>query len=408
MYDILIRNARLSDDRPLEDIAISDGKIEKVGISLPGEAGRIIDAEGHVVIPGIIESHLHLDKALIADRKPNRSGTLAEAIKVTGELKPTFTKEDIEERATALLHMLAANGVTHVRTQSEFDPSGGFDGFKVIMGLKEKFRGIIDLQVVAFPQEGILKAPGTLEMMHEALKMGADVVGGIPYNDTDPIAHMDIVFDLAEQYGVPVDFHQDFKDDADGITIMQICEKTIERGFTGRVSVGHLTALAALPPDQLAPVAEAMAKAQINVMTLPATDLHLGGRNDAYNVRRSITPVRALRDAGVNVCIATNNVRNPFTPYGNGDTLLTVMLAIAGSHLGGADDLKTVLPMITTNAAKALGLTDYGLKEGAAADLVLLSSTAVKEVVIDMPIRKLVIKGGRRIVETTHDVKRYY
>lgn len=408
MYDILIRNARLSDDRPLEDIAINGKTIEKIGESIPGEAGRIIDAKGHVVIPGLIESHLHLDKALIADRKPNRSGTLAEAIQVTGELKPTFTSEDIEERATALLHMLAANGVTHVRTQSEFDPSGGFDGFKVIMGLKEKFKGIIDLQVVAFPQEGILKSQGTLEMMHEALQMGADVVGGIPYNDTDPIAHMDLVFDLAEQYNVPVDFHQDFKDDADGITIMQICEKTMARGFVGRVSVGHLTALAALPPEELAPIAKAMAEAQISVMSLPATDLHLGGRNDRYNVRRAITPVRSLRDAGVNVCISTNNVRNPFTPYGNGDTLLTVMLAVAGSHLGGADDLKTVLPMVTTNAAKALGLKDYGLKEGGAADLVLLSSTSVGEVVIDMPIRELVIKDGKITVETTHEVKRYY
>ena len=408
MYELIIRNARIEDDKPTVDVAVGDGRIQAIAPRVDSNATREIDAAGKVLIPGLVESHIHLDKALIADRKFNKSGTLKEAIEVTGSLKPTFTREDVEQRATRVLELLIQNGVTHIRTHSEFDPSGGFTGFEVIMELRERFRGICDLQVVAFPQEGIIKAPGTLEMMYRAMDMGADVVGGIPYNDTDPYEHTDLVFEIARKYNKPVDLHQDFKDDADALTIEYICEKTIKTGWHGRVSVGHLTALGALPPERLAPVIAKMAEAGINVMSLPATDLHLGGRGDTYNVRRALTPVRKLRDGGVNVCIATNNVRNAFTPYGNGDPLQTAMLAIAGAHLGGADDLKTVLPMLTTHPARALHLENYGLQVGAAADMVLLNSTKVMEAVIDIPVREYVIKGGKVIVQTTKTVETLY
>ncbi len=408
MYDLLIRKARIADDRPPVDVAVRDGKISAMEPSISGDATTVIDADGKVLIPGLVESHIHLDKALIADRKLNKSGTLKEAIDVTAALKPTFTREDVEERATRVLKLLIQNGVTHIRTHSEFDPSGGFTGFEVIMELRERFKGICDLQVVAFPQEGIIKAPGTLEMMYQAMDKGADVVGGIPYNDTDPHEHTDIVFEIAGTYDKPIDLHQDFKDDADALTIEYICKKTIETGWHGRVSVGHLTALGALPPERLKEVIALMAEARINVMTLPATDLHLGGRGDAYNIRRAITPVRALRDGGVNVCIGTNNIRNAFTPYGNGDPFLTAMLSIAGSHLGGADDLRTVLPMMTTNPARALALPDYGLNVGSPADAVLLSSRKVMDAVIDLPTREYVIKNGRVIVHTTKTVDERY
>jgi len=159
--DILIKNARLSDDQSLTDIAIEAGKISKIAPSIEGDAIRVIDAEGRVVIPGLVESHIHLDKALIASRKPNKSGTLKEAIEVTAELKPTFTKEDIYDRAKKVLDMIIPNGVTAIRTHSEFDPAQGFTGFEVILKLKEEYKKLVDIQVVAFPQEGIFKAPGT-------------------------------------------------------------------------------------------------------------------------------------------------------------------------------------------------------------------------------------------------------
>jgi len=403
--DILIKKAKLQEGQELKDIAIKDGKIVAIENHIDADAARVIEANGKVLIPGLVESHIHLDKALIADRLPNKSGTLQEALSVTAQLKPTFTKEDIIDRAERTLEMLIMNGTTNIRTHSEFDPSQGMTGFEVVMGLKEKYKDLVDMQVVAFPQEGILKAPGTEEMMYQAMEMGADVVGGIPYNDTPWDKHIDLVFEIAKKYNKPIDFHQDFKDNADGITIEYVCDKTIAEGYVGRVSVGHLTALGALPKERLEPIIKKMAEAQISVMSLPATDLHLGGRHDEYNVRRTLTPVRALRDGGVNMCIGTNNIRNPFTPYGTGDVIQTAMLAIPTAHLGGAADLPTVLPMITTNPAKALGLDDYGIEVGKKANLVLLDTESVTNAVIDLPTRLFVIKSGKVTVETTKTVK---
>lgn len=403
--DIIIRQARLPGYDSLQDVAIENGLIQRIAPHIDGQAARVIEAGGKVLIPGLVDSHIHLDKAYIMDRLPNKSGTLMEAIQVTAKLKPTFTKEDVVERATRALFTLVSHGTTHIRTHAEFDPAQGFTGFETVMELKEKYRHLMDIQVVAFPQEGIFKCPGVEEMMTQAMDMGADVVGGIPYNDTPAKEHIDLVFRLAAKYGKPIDFHQDFKDNADSMTIEYICDKTIAEGMQGKVSVGHLTALAAVPPEELEPILRKMADAQINVMCLPATDLHLGARNDTYNVRRTVTPVRKLRDAGVNMCFATNNIRNAFTPYGTGDLMHIAMLGIPVCHLGGADDLPTVLPMLTTNPAKALGLSDYGLEVGKKADLVLLDSDSVETCVIDIPERLFVIKNGMVVVETIKEVK---
>ncbi len=403
--DILIKNAKLPGYEGQRDVAVENGLIKDIAPRIDAQAARVIDAEGKVLIPGLVDSHIHFDKAYIMDRLPNKSGTLMEAIQVTAKLKPTFTKEDVVERATRALFSLAQHGTTHIRTHAEFDPAQGFTGFETVMELKEKYCEIMDIQVVAFPQEGIFKCPGVEEMMTQAMDWGADVVGGIPYNDTPADEHIDLVFNLAKKYDKPIDFHQDFKDDADAITIEYICDKTIAEGMQGLVSVGHLTAIAALPPEKLEPILKKIADAKINVMCLPATDLHLGARKDTYNVRRAVTPVRKLRDAGVNVCLATNNIRNAFTPYGTGDLMHIAMLAIPVCHLGGADDLPTVLPMLTTNAAKAIGLKDYGLEVGKKADMVLLDSTSVDTAVIDIPERLFVIKNGKIIVETKKEVK---
>ncbi|MDN6294913.1 MULTISPECIES: amidohydrolase family protein [Alkalibacterium] len=405
--DILIQNARLNDNEETVDVGIKDGIIKEISKKVSDSAEKVIDAEGRVLIPGMIEGHIHLDKALIAGRKPNMSGTLKEAIEVTAALKPTFTEEDIYERAKDALEMIIPRGVTQIRTHAEFDPAQGFTGFNTIMKLKEEYKNLIDIQVVAFPQEGIYQKPGTKEMMYEAMEMGADVVGGIPYNDRDAQEHIDLVFEIAKKYDKPIDFHQDFSDEANDMSIEYLSKKTIEEGYQGRVSVGHLTALHAVPDERLNPIIEKMAEAGISVMALPATDLHLGARNDEYNVRRAVTPIRKLRDGDVNVCIATNNIRNAFTPYGNGDIIQTTMLAIPVGHLGGAKDLPTVLPMITTNPAKALGLENYGIAEGNKANLVLLDTKVKEHAIIDIPERLYVIKDGRISVKNTRTTTIY-
>lgn len=403
--DLIFRNVRLDDRQPETDVGIDKGRIVAVEPGLAATAAEEIGGAGRVLVPGFVESHLHLEKAYVMDRKPNRSGTLMEAIAVTAALKPTFTRDDIETRSRRVLKQLVTCGTTHVRAHAEFDPAQGFTGFDTVVALREEYRGLIDIQVVAFPQEGILKAPGTDAMMVEAMKRGADVVGGIPYNDTDANAHIDWVFRLARDFDKDLDFHQDFRDDADAMSIEYLARKTIAEGWQGRVSVGHLTALAAVTPARRDEIVALLKDAGISVMALPATDMHLGGRKDTENVRRTITPVRALRDGGVNVCLATNNIRNAFTPYGTGDLLQIAALALPACHLGGADDQATVLDMLTVNPAKALRLPDYGLAVGSRADMVLLDTRRVADVILDIPDRNVVVKGGRIVARTTRRVE---
>ncbi len=398
--ELIVRNVLIAENDSPQDVGIKEGKIAAIAPALPECDCMEIAGEGRVLIPGLIESHLHLDKSLIKDRKPNRSGTLQEAIAVTAQLKPTFTRQDIDQRARTVLSWLLKNGVTHVRAHSEFDPVQGFTGLEATLALKREFANVIDIQVCAFPQEGIIKAPGTEKMMHQAFAMGADICGGIPYNDTNAQKHIDLVFEIAKAYDKDLDLHQDFRDDTEGMSIEYLARKTIWEGYEGRVSVGHLTALGDAPPERRNDIVKLIADAGISVMCLPATDLHLGGRNDSHSVRRTLTPVRALRDGGVNVCLAANNIRNAFTPFNNGDPLVVASLAVAACHLGGADDLPSVLPMLTTNPAKALNIKNYGLAVGCNADMVLLNTKSVADVVIDHPEKLYVIKNGRVIVQT--------
>ena len=401
--DLIFRNVRIADGKPLTDVAVHNGKVAIISPGITVRARQEVQGNGNVLMPAFVEGHLHLEKANVMHRKVNRTGTLKEAIAVTAELKPMLTWEDILERSTQVLRSLVQAGTTHVRAHAEFDPSQGFTGFDVVLELRKKFRDMIDIQVVAFPQEGIFKLPGMKHMMVAAMEKGADVVGGIPYNDRSPFEHIDYVFSLAKQFGKDIDFHQDFADTAENMTIEYLARKTIKEGYEGRVCVGHLTSLGAVAAEQRVGIISLIRDAGISVMCLPATDLHLGARGDSHNVRRSLTPVRALRDGGVNVCLATNNIRNAFTPYGTGDLLNIAQLAMPACHLGGADDQATVLGMLTTNPAKALGLDNYGLETGKNADLVLVDTQSVAGVILDLPARLMVLKRGKIVATSNYN-----
>ncbi|HLZ30715.1 MAG TPA: amidohydrolase family protein [Chloroflexota bacterium] len=395
--DLVVRQARIAEAGPLVDIGCNGGTIAAVQTS-PSElsGATVLDAGGRVVLPGLVEPHIHLDKALLADRAINRSGTLAEAIQVTGAAKASFSRADISVRAEKTLRMCLRHGTTLLRAQTEFDPALGLLGLEVLLELKAAYADLVDIQVVAFPQEGIHQRPGTEDLFHEALRMGADVVGGVPYNDRSAHEHIDTCFALARQYGRSLSFHQDFADDARNLSIDYLATRTIDAGMQGRVEIGHATALGALPPERLARVAERLCTADISVVTLPMTDLHLGGRHDTHNVRRALAPVRALLAAGVNVAAGANNIRNAFTPYGTGDPLLTAFLLVSTAHLGGADTLPRVVDLVTHNAARAIGRgADYGVRPGARADLVVLETSRYADAAIDLPGRRWVVKSGR-------------
>jgi cytosine deaminase len=407
--DLLIHNVRVWDDQPLMKIGIKDGKIAAIDESIEGSAAESIDAGGRAVIPGLIEPHLHLEKAMLHRRLPGKLGTLEEALRVTGILKSKQEREDVLDRSRQVLDMAVQNGTVAIRAHPDVDLIQGLIGVETLLELREEYKHLLDLQIVAFPQEGILKSEGTYDLMEQAMRMGADVVGGCPYNELswdDTRRHIDMVFAMALQHDASVDMHADFSDemtDRRFASAAYIAQKTIDTGYQGRVSLGHVTSLGSLPPDELKPIIDLLREADISIVTLPATDLYLGGRKDDRNQRRGLTPVRALFSAGVNVAYSSNNVRNAFTPFGKADMLVIGNMLAHVIQFGTPEDQAAVLQMGTKNAARAIGIErDYGIAVGKQADLVILDTYQVADALLDMPSRSWVTKRGKITVVTRH------
>jgi cytosine deaminase len=401
--DLLLRGARLLGRDDLVDIAITGERIVAID-PMARPARETIDLGARVVTPGLVESHIHLDKALLAERVAASAGTLAEAIEVTGQAKRSFTVEDITTRARRVLDIAVRAGTTAMRSHVEVDPIVGLTGLEAMLPLREEYAPALDLQLCAFAQEGIVKAPGTEALLRRALSMGADLVGGCPYNDTDGIEHVRIVFALATAFGVAADFHVDFGDEPEHLHVREIAQQTVRAGWQGRVVVGHVTELAAVPGFRQAEIIAEIVGAGLGVVCLPATDLYLIGRGDVMNVRRGLTPIRRLLEAGVPVALASNNIRNPFTPVGTADLSHMAFLAAVAGHMGTPADLRALLATITLHPARMLRLPDYGLATGAQADLVVWDCTQAEEVITALPARTLVVKRGRVTVEARHDI----
>lgn len=407
--DLLIRNVRVWDDKPLVDIGIADGKIAALEEGLAATATETIDAEGRAAVPGFVEPHLHLEKAFLHRRLPPVLGTLEEAIRVTGILKGKQERKDVMERSRQVLDMAVKNGTVAIRAHPDVDLIQGLIGVETLLELRDDYRQLLDIQIVAFPQEGIIKSPGTIELMEQSMALGADVVGGCPYNELswdDTKRHIDIVFEMAQKHDAGIDMHVDFSDDANDLRFTSaayIAQKTIDSDYRGRVSLGHVTSLGALDPDELKPVIELLRQADISIVTLPATDLYLGGRNDAKNRRRGLTPVRALHEAGVNVAYSSNNIRNAFTPFGKADMLVIGNMLAHVLSFGTPAHQAAILEMGTVNAARSIGIGEhYGLAVGKQADLVILDTYQVADALLDIPSRSWVIKRGKITVVTQH------
>ncbi len=415
MSALLLKNVRLDGYPEPQDLLIEGGSISRITPAGTGTgADEVLDAEGRAVVPGFVEPHLHLDKALLDERMPNLAGTLEGAIKVTGALKSRFTTEDVLERSRKVLDMAIAQGTTAIRTQPDVDPIARTIGADAMLTLRDEYRGRVDLQVVAFPQEGIVKAPGTIEMMEECLRNGADVVGGCTYNEPDVDAckdHIRQVFDLAEKYQVPVDMHTDFwVDDSDPryALVEHIADVTIARGMQGKVSLGHMTSLASLSGAHRVEVWDRIKEAGLNIVVLPFTDMHLNARNDDHNVRRGVAPVKLMWDVEVSVGLSSNNVRNAFTPFGNADPMDVALFMAQVGHMGSPDDFRRLLHTITYDNARIVGIDEgYGIKVGDRADLVVLDATDPSTALLDRAVRTAVVKGGRVVARTTKTTELY-
>ncbi|QDP97753.1 amidohydrolase family protein [Microlunatus elymi] len=419
MPDLVLHNAVLPGLPGPRTVSIEDGRIQRItaehaGGDRPREADRTsgplrtIDVGGRAVLPSFVEPHLHLDKALLDARLPNLEGTLAGAIKVTGALKAEFTVDDCIDRARTVLDLAIANGTGTIRSHPDVDPIAHLVGVDAMLALREEYRDRIDLQIVAFPQEGIIKAPESLALMEEALRKGADVVGGCTYNEPsleECHEHIDEVFDLAEKYDVPVDMHCDFAvDDSDPryALVEHIADVAIARGMQGRVTLGHMTSLASLSGQHRIQVWDKIRQAGINIVVLPFTDMHLNGRDDDHNVRRGVAPVTLMWDVGVSVGLSSNNVRNAFTPFGNADILDVALFLAQVGHMGSPSHFQRLLDTVTHRNAEIIGIDEgYGVQVGDRADLVVLDNPDPVDALLSRSVRSFVIKGGRVVAETT-------
>jgi cytosine deaminase len=403
-FDLILTGCRLSDGTRV-DLGCRGGRIAARGDLADRPAVRLVHCEGRAITPGLVESHIHLDKALLSERAPSLEGTLAEAIRVVGEAKRQFSVEDIRRRARAVLNMAVRSGTTAMRSHVEVDPIVGMKGLEALLPLKAEYAPALDLQLCAFAQEGVFRMPGTEPLLGEALRRGADLIGGCPYTDADGHAQIDVIFRLAQEYGVDADFHVDFFDEPEHLHLRYIAEQTVRRGWQGRVALGHCTELGALAPPDLAPLAGLLADAGVGVITLPATDLYLMGRRDSHRVRRGLAPVKRLLAAGVTVAAATNNVRNAFTPVGNANLALMGYLLTVGAHMGTVAEQAEVLRMLTEYPARLLRLASYGLAVGCQADLVVWETERVEEIVAALAAPRLVVKRGRVTVEQERTVR---
>lgn len=398
--DLILRNARpVGGAGALTDIGIDRGRIVATAPNLAAD-GPSIDLGGRLACSGLVETHIHLDKSCILDRVSSSRGDLDEAIAEAAKAKAAFTPEDVHARATRTLEKAILQGTTHMRTHLEVDPGVGLRSLEGVLPLVKEYAWAIDLEICVFPQEGLLNNPGTDELMVEALRRGCRVVGGAPYTDSNPPGQIDRIFAMARAFDIDIDMHLDFGPTADGMDVEHVCRRTDEHKYGGRVAIGHVTKAVSLPKPQFEAMAKRLADAGVALTVLPSTDLYLMGRNHTHdhNVTRGVVPAHKLLHHGVNCSLSSNNVLNPFTPFGDCSQIRMANLYANICQVGKKADMQACFDMVTSRPAKLLRLKDYGLSAGNAADVVVLDATEPDLAVAELAPVLYAFKRGRRTV----------
>jgi cytosine deaminase len=399
-FNLILRNARLADGdaaRASVDIAIADGRIAAIAPRIAG-AGESVDAGGRFVSPGLVESHFHLDKTRILDRVaplPDRRAT--DYMMRTSAVKHTFTVEDVYARARDTLEQCLLNGVTHMRTHIEVDPNVGLRGYEAIERLAKDYAWAIDLQLCVFLQEGWTNVPGAEANVVAALKRGAQVVGGAPRYDADGPGQIRRIFALAKEFDVDVDIHLDGGYTTHDMAIYLVCDLADRMGWGGRVAIGHGNKYSCLPPAELEALGRRLASSGVAVTVLPATDLFTSGRHQEHSIIRGVADANALIAQGANCSIATNNVLNPFTPYGDCSLVRIANLYANVVQRGTERDLSDCFAMLTTRPARILRRDNYGIASGNPADLVVWNARTPAEVIATVAPPLMSFKRGRRL-----------
>jgi cytosine deaminase len=389
--DTLFQNARLGDGR-IVDIAIAKGRIASIGSGLQVKvpADKTIDLKRRLVLPGLVDGHLHLDKGFVGDAwKPYRPCSAGFDVheRVEFEKQALAGALPVSVRAAALVEMCVAQGTTQMRSHVDIDPQAGLRNLEQVLAVRESHRDKVSIQVVAFPQSGIVNAPGVVDLLDEAIRNGADLIGGLdPAGyDNDIAGHLDPVFELAERHGVGVDIHLHDGDLLGIFEIEEIARRTKARGLKGKVAIAHAYALGQVPGDVARRTADRLVEAGISIMS-NAPGAHV------------FPPLKMLHEAGVNVFAGNDNIRDSWWPFGDGDMLERAMIIAYRSGFNTDAELAIAFDMVTSNAARALGLAAYGLAEGAAADFVVVDARHIQEAVVARPKPRDVYKAGRLVV----------
>lgn len=405
--DLVLRNCRLRTAAELMDVGISSGKILSVERKVRETGSRELDLGSRLVTPAFVNPHAHLDKCLTGERVRSLESTLTgslDLIALASSVKSKFTHDDIVARAGKCIETAVTYGTLFMRTFADVDTIGGLTAVKALLDVKKKYSGVMHLQVGAFPQEGIIRDPGTEELLYKAMELGADFVGGIPwYEYTEPEArkHTDIIFEIAKKYDKDIHMLVDDNEDPTSRNLEYLALKSTREGFVGRVTASHCRGALESPNDTYArKVVQLARKAEISIVDNPHVCLMLYGRQDKYPIRRAITRVKEFLAAGVNVTTGQDDVDDPYYPFGRVDMLELGFFMCHSGQFSLPSEIDTVFDFITVNAAKALGIVNYGLNSGCDANLVVLNAGSVHEAFRMQAERLYVLKSGRLVAET--------
>ncbi len=404
-YDLLLRGATLADGSRA-DIGLRDGLIAHVAPALSGPSVAVEELDGQLALPSFVDLHMHLDKAFTLELTDNASGTLQEAIVRYGELGPRLTRQSFVERALRTLRLCAAAGTTALRTHVNVGGEpGGLLAMEALLEVRERVREWLDVQVVVLAG-GLAWDERTRWACEEALRLGADFVGGAPALDLDPQAAVRAAFDLAMRFDRDLDLHVDESDEPTVRTLSHIADLALREGYVGRVTAGHCCSLAAMDDAAAAEIIARVAAARITVVTLPSCNLYLQGRHDRQPIRRGLTRVKELLAAGVNVAAASDNIRDPFNPFGRGDLLHIADLLAHAAHLGSPAEQAQARDAITANPRACFTgqdpslLRGGALREGDPADLVVCATRSVGDLIAAAPVRTLVLRRGHIVARS--------
>jgi cytosine deaminase len=402
--DMVVRHAVVRGHQGMVDIVIEKDRIARVEAKVAGKGGREIDAAGSLVLPGLFNLHLHADKCLLGEiMRPNLSGTLPEAIEITNDFKRKYDPAEVAERASRAIEAGVKNGTTFFRLFADVGTIGGLRAARGLLLAREKFGGYCDIQVVAFPQEGIVRDPGAAELLDEAMKEGCDIVGGLPwyeYTDAEAREHIDICFDIAKRYDRDIHMLVDDTDDENSRSLEYLALKTMRESFHGRVAASHCGAMAAYNDVYAAKIVDMVATAGVTISVNAHINLVCSARLDREPRRRGIARVKELLTRGANVVTSQDDVNDPYYPFGKPDPLECVSMIAHVAQLTLPHELEQAMSMVTENAAKAARVDEYGIAPGKRADLVVVGAPSVHEAIRLQPLRRHVIKGGREVARS--------